>query len=305
VWNTPLPATAPLDPSSSALVATVVNSVATQGAGLNVMSWSTPIYIVPANQPAVYVHLTQNSTSGQPNADLQAALSAVPVPTDAQPADGTDEAMVVYQPATDTMWEFWHMRPESDGWHCDYGGRIINVSSNPGYYDQILAPDKTVLEQPWWGASATSLPLADSVITFRDLQNGYIDHALALDLPHSSERAHFMAWPAERTDGGSTAADSVPEGAHFRLDPSLDVSSLNLPPLTRMIALAAQQYGFIVRDGSGSVAVDGQAPRTPDQTAAWNNIMAASGYRYWSQALKNFPWSRLQLLPMTLSPFGA
>jgi hypothetical protein len=287
------------------LVASLVSMASTYGAALDVVNWSTPIYTVPAGQPTVFVHLSPNPNTGRVNPDLQRALSAVPIPPGAQPASGTDQLMVVYQPSTDTMWEFWHTRLLSDGWHCDYGGRIVNVSTNPGYYQQIIAPDGTVVEQPWWGAAATSLPLADSVITVRDLQNGYIDHALALDIPHNWVRAHQMAWPAQRTDGVSTAANSIPEGAHFRLDPGLNIDSLNLPPLTRMIAVAAQRYGFIVRDGSSDITIDGQAPRTGTEMAAWQSIMAASGFNYWSQVLKAFPWSRLQLLPMTLSSYGA
>jgi hypothetical protein len=141
------------------------------------------------------------------------------------------------------------------------------------------------------------------VITFRDLQNGRIDHALALDLPHRWITAHVLAWPAQRGDGGSKSSDSVPEGAHFRLDPNLDIKRLNLPPLTRMIAYAAQRYGFIVRDGSGVVTIDGQAPRTPAQTAAWQQALHGSGFRFYSQVLKSFPWSHLELLHMQLSRF--
>jgi hypothetical protein len=299
-WNLPVPANTALDGSSSTLVGSLVNMVNTYGAGLEVMSYSTPIYTVPATQPTVYVQISPNS-SGQVNPDLQRALSAVPIPPGAQPAAGTDEMLVINQPATNTMWELWHAQLESDGWHADWGGRIIDVSQSPGYYEHIVASDGTVLEQPWWGASATSLALADSVITVRDLQNGYIDHALALLVPHPWARAGVVAWPAERTDGISTDPASIPEGAHFRLDPTLNIDSLNLPALTKMIALAAQQYGFIVRGSSSDVTVQGQAPRTANQTSVWQNIMAASGFKYWVQVLQQFPWSHLQLLPMTLS----
>jgi hypothetical protein len=301
-WNTPLPADTPLDPSSSALVSSVVNIAATYGAALDVMRWSTPIYVVPASQPTVYVHLSPNAKTGIVNAYLQAAFAAVPIPRDAQPAVGTDELIVIYQPSTDTMWESWHTRLEPDGWHFDYGGRIVSVSQNPGYYERVLAADGKLLEKPGWGPAATGLPLAGSVITFRDLANGYIDHALALNLRNSWVRARVVAWPAIRGDGGSTAPNSVPEGAHFRLDPNLNIDSLNLPLLTRMIALAAQRYGFIVRDSSSNITIDGEAPRTPAQTAAWRQTLAASGFHYWSQVLKAFPWSHLQLLAMKLSP---
>lgn len=301
VWNAPLPTDAPLDPSSNAIVSNLVSLAQDNGAALDVKAFSTPIYIVGADQPRVYMHLTANPDTGRVNPQLQAAFSSVPVPADAVPAAGHDELMVVYQPSTDTMWESWHTRREADGWHFDYGGRIVDASQNPGYYQQILS-GRTALEEPWWGPSATSLPLADSVISFRDLRDGYIDHALALDVPHFAVRKDAVAWPAERGDGVSLAGNSIPEGAHFRLDPSLNIASLHLPPLTAMIAEAAQKYGFIVRDGSSDITVDGQAPRTPAQVAAWKAVLNGSGFGFYSQVLKDFPWSHLQLLRMSLRP---
>jgi hypothetical protein len=299
VWNTPVPAGAPLDPSSSTLSASVASMAANYPVGLDVMRWSTPIYIVPANQPTVYMHLDPNPKTGRVNPPLQAAFAAVPVPANAQPAAGTDNVMVIYQPSTDTMWESWHTRLEADGWHFGNGGRIVHFSQSPGYYQRIPG-SHGLLEAPWWGNSASGLPLADTVITFRDLANGYIDHALGILLPHRWIRGGVRVWPATRSDGHSTAPDSVPEGAHFRLDPNLDINSLNLPPLTRMIAFAAQRYGLIVRDGSSNITIDGQAPRTPAQAAAWREALTGSGFRHWSDVLKSFPWSHLQLLRMTV-----
>ena len=58
-----------------------------------------------------------------------------------------------------------------------------------------------------------------------------------------------MAWPAQRSDGTGSAAE-LPEGAHLRLDPHLDIPAMHLPKIVEMIALAAQRYGIIVRDQS-------------------------------------------------------
>jgi hypothetical protein len=44
------------------------------------------------------------------NPSLSSALSAVPVPSDAQPAAGNDAEMTVYQPSSDTLWELCDMR---------------------------------------------------------------------------------------------------------------------------------------------------------------------------------------------------
>ena len=41
---------------------------------------------------------------------LQAALSAVPIPPDAQPAAGPDAEITIYQPSSDTLWKMFDMR---------------------------------------------------------------------------------------------------------------------------------------------------------------------------------------------------
>src|SRR5213079_1948589 len=101
-------------------------------------------------------------------------------------------------------------------------------------------------EDPSWGSSASSLPMAGGMVTIAELQSGHIDHALQLLIP-TSQKGVF-AWPAQRTDGTDTSSTAIPEGARFRLDPNLDLSQLSLPPVTRMMAEAAQTYGMIVND---------------------------------------------------------
>jgi hypothetical protein len=95
-----------------------------------------------------------------------------------------------------------------------------------------------------------------------ELRNGVIPHALALNIPFA--RPNVFSYPAQRTDGTSTDPDAIPEGAHFRLDPTLDLSKLNLPPMTRTMAEAARRYGMIVRDQTGwAVAMFGEDPTPP------------------------------------------
>ena len=91
-----------------------------------------------------------------------------------------------------------------------------------------------------------------------ELKTGRIDHALAINLP--APRAGMFAWPAQRTDGTGPPT-ALPEGARLRLDPTVDVSSLHLPKLTRMIALAAQRYGLVVRDQTHhGISLFGEVP---------------------------------------------
>jgi hypothetical protein len=169
------------------------------------------------------------------------------------------------------------------------------VSSNPGVYGPEAWPDA----EPWWGASASSLSIAGGLITLEDLQRGEINHAVALAIPEV--RAGVYASPARRTDGKSASPLSLPEGAHLRLDPNLDIAALHLPRITRMIAEAAQRYGIYVRDGSTVTQFFAQDP----VTAAKNPYTGPGGYfegKYPNQLLASFPWSHLQLLKMELHP---
>ncbi len=108
-----------------------------------------------------------------------------------------------------------------------------------------------------------------------------------------------MSSPAHRTDGSSTEPFSLPEGAHLRLDPRLDLAALHLPRLTLMMAEAAQRYGIVVRDTAGNVAFYGQDP-TPTGTNPYTGVHGYYEGKTPQQLLAAFPWSHLQVLKMEL-----
>jgi hypothetical protein len=141
-----------------------------------------------------------------------------------------------------------------------------------------------------FGATATGLPLLGGLMRMRELRAGRIDHALALAIPRT--RASQFVWPATRGDGGATWSSAPPEGTHLRLDPTVDVAALDLPPVTRAIALAAQRYGVIIRDGSGAVSFYAEDPTRTGH----NPYPALFGGDYPSHLLLKFPWSRMQVL---------
>lgn len=272
VWNAPLSASAPLDPESGALVADLQRQVATYGPWINTTQYSVPIYKVPSTQPRIRVTLDRYNPS------LQEAFDAVPLPADAKPAAGWDKHLVVWQVATDTMWEFWVLSRKADGWHAGWGAKIVNASKSIG-----------VLPSPL-GASATGLPLAGGLMRPFELSARSIPHALALGLP--DVRAGAFRWPATRTDGTVAGASSIPAGTRFRLPASLDVNALPLSPAVKAMAVAAQRYGIVVRDTAGAVAFYAEDP-TPTGT---NPYPALFGTGWMDQALKDFPWSRLQVV---------
>jgi hypothetical protein len=295
-WNSEPGPDAPIDPASTAIVGALsaeVGAEQSQGDGpwISTSRYGVPVYRVPADQPTVRV--TLDRSPGEPA--MQAAFDAVPLPSGARAASGTDGHLVLWQPSSDRLWEFWRLIRTPSGPAASWGGAIQDVSEDPGVY----GPEAWPGAEPWWGASGSSLSIAGGLITLEDLRSGEINHALALAVP--DVKAGVYASPARRTDGRSQSPLALPEGARLRLDPDLDVGSLHLPRLTRMIAEAAQRYGIVVRDGSSVVQFYGQEalPGRPDPYGGRDGYFEGE---YPSQLLAAFPWKRLQLMRMELHP---
>jgi hypothetical protein len=386
--------------------------------GVNTTASSAPVYTVPAGQPTVKVVLDWNRPP------LNAALQTVPLPATATAAAGSDQQLVVYQPSSQQLWEFWHMRegllpptvasfvaPVSLGghlaagtyyyrvtalsalgettpsavfrvavsqprsavnlsfkgviygqsykvyrgtdptnvgylgtlhqstnvygttvsyadsgsvtpayapptvnsastpgqWHAGWAGHIASISADKGYYRLLRAGDGTVIDEPDWGATATSLPIADGLITIGDLEQGHIDHALQLLVP--TARAGVHSYPAQRSDGGDTSPASIPEGAHLVLEGSVECSR-QATPFMRMVCVAAQRYGLIVSDQTGGgLALRGEDPTPLMQAGAANPYPryftdARGEVSHPYQMMAAFPWGGLRLLPMKLEAQG-
>ena len=302
VWNEPLSQTAAIDSGSAAMVSDLSAQAASehqQGIGPDIgTNGTTTFYEVGRNQPTVTVQLS-NPTAWW-RVSLKSAFDAVPIPANAQPADGADAEMTIWQPSTDKLWEFYQMQKQADGWHAAWGGAIQNVSQSPGYYSTSSWPGALSV----WGATATSLPTAAGMITLQDINQGHIDHALALDLPYP--RSGVWAWPAQRSDGTGTDPNAIPEGATLRLPANVDLAALHLPPLTLMIAQAAQTYGMIVRDQTHhaiGLFVENPIPLGTNPYYSSSGTPSPTGpFRgQWPDALMNsFPWSDLEVLRMNL-----
>lgn len=294
VFNQPLSSQAPVDPSSPTLVARLVEEVNDEqqsqaGPWIETTSYSSPIYKVPRNQPSVRVKLENNKSWAK---TLSAALAAVPMPANARPAAGSDAQITIWQPSTDRLWELWRASKRRDGWHAVWGGAIDHVSKSHGYYTASSWPGA----HSYWGATATSLPIAAGMMTIPELKEGRVDHALAIDLP--TTRAGAYAWPSQRTDGEDPRPSTIPEGARLRIDPRLNIKSLNLPPMTEAMALAAQRYGMIVRDQTHHAI--GFYAEDPTPTGK-NPYPALMGYETPAELLSSFPWRSVEVLQMSLS----
>jgi len=293
-WNAPLPDEAPLNPKSAELVSALVTQVKKYGPWINYVQYSVPVYTVPNTQPRHKVNLINPSEVKCVN-ELREVFEDVPIPDGAEPAAGTDKHLVVWQPSTDTMWEFWAMdKNNSTGeWECRWGGKMFNVTSNPGYY---LAPCTS------WGGTATSLPLVGGLAMIDELKAGVIEHALPLAVQDTLKGVIIP--PAERTDGFTDAPDALPEGTRFRLPANLNISSLNLHPFAQILALAMQKYGGLIRDTAGAIVLTYCEPPPkdqPDPYAGPNGFFRGSSP---DKILSNFPWDKMQVVDQSWHPWN-
>jgi hypothetical protein len=277
-WNSPLPADAPLAAESVQLAQALSAEIdreksARIGPWIATNQYGVPIYVVGPDVPKVHV------TVDAPFPPLVADFEQVPIPEQATPGQGNDKHMTIYQPSTDTLWEFWVAYRAADGWHMRWGGKMTNVSTNPGHF-----------ENPF-GATATSLPQAGGVITANEMRSLKIEHAVGIGIPNTREGE--ITWPAQRGDGRTSGPGAIPLGTHFRIDPAVDVEKLNISPLGRAIARAAQRYGMIVGDTAGCVVFGGEDPATAPGPPYDAEVY---GGKYPSELLDGFPWDRLQVV---------
>jgi hypothetical protein len=297
IWNLRLPARAPLSHSSRRYVRWLQQSVTARGAWLNTTSCGMPEYWAAPTTPTVAVRL--NHPSYEDPALIQ-AWSAVPIPRGARPAACSDRnfAVLQQQPSgTIREWEFWEASRSGSGrWSAEWGGAIDNVRTNAGVASPLQWSDPSAAPAArqatyGWNVPASGLSMIGGVITNQDLEAGRINHALAMAV--TSAAAHKWMWPAQRTDGYSTDPAALPEGAHLRLSPDVNVNALHVPPLVKMIARAAQRYGVVVRDQTGWSDVfyaEPPARRSPNLARRLLDGQSPAA------ALAAFPWGKLEVL---------
>lgn len=280
---------APVNRDSTVMVADLAKQVKNHYGGtaaFNVWKYGATIVRVPKSQKRVTVHFDDCQHKGYTPHGLYDGLKefvSVPIPASAKPSAGTDAGMTIWSPDTDQLWSFWKFKHAADGWHACWGGRIDHLSSNPGYFPS------------GFGASASGLA-AGGAIRIDEVRNGLIPHAISIGILDYAGWKN-ISWPAQRSDGNSNSRSRIMMGTRFRLPASVNVDKLPLTPIGKLIAKAAQQYGFIVTEKSGAVAV-------PAESGA--QIQARTGVNPWTDLMggvpsysimKNFPWSQLQALP--------
>ena len=283
--------TAPLAANSAVMVADLAQQVATRyngNAAFNDWDYSVGFRTVGPDVAKVDVQFYDCQDKGYvPSGvyDGAAHWRGVPIPKDAVAAPGTDKNLTIWSPSTDQLWEFWVAEKTATGWRACWGGRMDNVSKNPGYFAD------------GFGTTATGLSHAGGMVGIEEVRAGRIDHAISLNVVDAAAW-HIFSWPAQRSDGyDPNGTNTIPEGTRFRLDPTINVDTLPLHPITKMIAKAAQEYGFIIQDKGGAVAVVAESGYSAQVATGTNPWEALRGEVPAHELLAGFPWHKLQALP--------
>lgn len=289
-WYKPIPTVAPLHANSSNYVKEFLRQKTTYfgTVNINVTSYTSPVFYPDWMTKKVNVTEWDCQGKGYKSAELKEQWTNVPVPHWAIPAKGTDSEMSVYDAATDTLYEFWRMRKNAAGnWEACWGGRLQNAKTNPGAF------------KTYWGTTATSLPFIGGQITAEELAAGEIKHAIGISLVDIEHKTVF-SWPAQRSDGVNllNLPNRIPEGARFRLDPTINVDALPMSKAGKAIAKAAQTYGFVVWDRAGALGLRVQNSYSYTQMGKPNPYPALFENKPSYAVLNGFPWDKLQFMPM-------
>jgi len=132
------------------------------------------------------------------------------------------------------------------------------------------------------------------VVRVEEIARGRIDHALVFSTNNPCRDDH--RYPATKTDGDSSRADCVPEGARVQLDPSIDLDTVALTSAERTIATALQIYGAYAVDTGGAPMAfyfEVASDSTPSHPGS---VYTDAGLTKDYYSLANIPWEGLRVL---------
>ena len=249
-WNTPIPATPSIDPNSAAMAQAVYSAAQTGGFLIAVGKWTWPLYFADATTPKYTVSLMASWAPAK-------SLSGVPIPSTALPDPSGDGHMIVVDTSTSCEYDFWQAAKLTNGdWIAGWAN--ATASNGTGWYPG------------GYSATGSGTTGGGGLIRPEELQAGVIPHALGFAFPLT--KAGGPVLPATESDGKSTAAGAIPEGAHLQLDPALDLTTLGLNSYEMIVGKALQQYGmFLMDSNTGGVSFAAQNPQSSTLTYPWGN----------------------------------
>ncbi len=269
-FNTPIPSTAVVSSSSAELVAKLAEVGRVRGFGVAVREWTAPVYFsTPATQP-VTVPLTASFATRQ-------VSRPIPIPRWARPDPEGDGHMVVIDTTTGCEHDFWRATRAADG------------TWSAAWQNSVPLAGNGVFPAPLLSARGSGFALTAGLIHPEELEAGVIEHALLFSYRHTKKGP--PVWPATESDGQTRETYAMPMGSLLRLDPALDLGTLDLTPVERTIGRALQVYGMYLGDTGGAVSLYAVHPASYKQNP-YGDFFESGPYTL----LRKLPMERLQVL---------
>jgi hypothetical protein len=332
IWNRPLPASAPLDASSTGQ-AEVFGSHARAGGGLP-NNWpgkfeddenAPNVYVVDSDRVPFAPVRFQCPNGAQSWWNYDAAefenyinnaypgRYGVPIPSElvkSRSSSDTDSAVAIYDYKHDIQFNFWVFEGSNGNytacWAGHSGGQYVGIK-DPAKCNAMNAPDAFSKGDGTFcypfGEDAAGFTDLGTNITIEEAKRGEINHAIAISVPQT--RDDGFSYPATRNDGwcasqGVGAAIGGSQnclylGQRLRLPADYDTSTIS-NPFTRAVAEAAKTYGFVVHDSAGCMCIQSESAAAlvaQGQPNPWDAIYGPGGNK---GAYDAFPWEALQVV---------
>lgn len=287
-FNQKIAATAKVDANSDAYVAKFAQAAPLL---LNLRQYSATVFVADADTPRynLPVHCGAAWEIGVNT------LLNVPIPTWAEPsaddpqesppvgcgeASGQDNNMVILDLVNRCEYNMWQVRIEDGRWVASWAN-AIGMDSN-GVFPAGMS-----------GRGSGFAFLGGFIWPDEVTAAGQIEHALTFAYPYT--RAGGPVPPATDSDGEVEADDALPEGAHLRLNPSLELDTLALSLVELKIARALQVYGMYLVDNGGESGI-GLYAVDPRSTASdpYKGLFGDEIY----PLLENIPLDQFQVLEL-------
>ncbi|MGH2726268.1 MAG: hypothetical protein ACRDKS_04750 [Actinomycetota bacterium] len=214
--------------------------------------FGTPVYLARETDRRRTVACTRFAcgVAGITGEDTR-ALYNVPMPTGARPDPSDDGHLVVYDLVKASAWEFFRASysVEKDEWEAEGGIRW-----------DLTGQGVDALRQPGTAVGGGT-PMFGTIVTPDEVREairngtGVVPHVLSGG--YDSPRKDCFISPLVKTsDADDGRRWAIPEGAILRLDPTLDLTALELEPAAQLIARTLQVYGMVIRDDTGAFTID-------------------------------------------------
>ncbi|HWW44720.1 MAG TPA: hypothetical protein VN180_06575, partial [Acidimicrobiia bacterium] len=196
---------------------------AVPGVNIDAQAYSQPMYRASTSDPL--------RTVTDPHGTAQYRI-----PDAATPAAGTDADLHVVDPTDHWVDECWNAR------------RLPSGDLTCGYHVRTDLTGSGVTS----GVRAAGVSAIGGLIRQWELDQGQIDHAVALALPDTAQ-AGGPIWPATAQDSDAVVAyrGHIPLGTLLAIPSSVDVTTLGLTPGGLVLAHALQDFGAYDVDSTG------------------------------------------------------